>query len=61
MNYIKRIQSEIEQHLRDKHDARVILVDLQRYLLSGKFRDDPTVQVQDVLNRLSPLVPVLMD
>lgn len=36
------------------------LGDLRAYLASPKFRNDPTVQVQDVLTRLQPLGSALI-
>jgi hypothetical protein len=53
MNYIKAIEADLktmEQAL-EAYDAGVD--DLVRYLTSEKFDLDPTVQVQDVLNRIS--------
>lgn len=35
------------------------LEDLVNYLLSDKFHEDPTVQIQDVLNRLEPALRTL--
>ena len=52
MNYITRLQTEVEA-LQDELAAhRERIQELRGYLLSEKFDVDPTVQVRDVLYRL---------
>lgn len=41
-------------------DAMEEITELQRYLTSNKFHDDPTVQVRDVLTRLAPVKSSLL-
>lgn len=41
--------------------AKLALDELTLYLLSPKFHLDPTVQVQDVLNRLDAIKSALLD
>jgi hypothetical protein len=55
VNYIKRLQSEVEtmQYLRTEADEA--LTDFLVYLGSDKFWEDPTIQVADVQRRLEPL------
>jgi len=52
MNYIKRLQSEVKEQSEAVKAIRTELLDLEKYLLSAKFHNDPTVQIQDVLNRI---------
>ena len=52
MNYIKRMESENKVLWDQLAAIRIELTDLERYLTSEKFREDSTVQVRDVLNRL---------
>ena len=55
MNYIKRLEKE-NKELRDTLRGRELAeLELRTYLLSSKFHSDPTVQVQDVLNRLDEI------
>ena len=55
MNYIHKLQNRVEVLEQEKARALEDIIDLQRYLLSRKFDDDPTVQVADVLRRLAPI------
>ena len=52
MNYIKQLQCEVDARGVKLDDALDELCGLQSYLLSDKFKIDPTVQVRDVLNRI---------
>jgi hypothetical protein len=56
MNYIHKLQGEVQEKDREVQAIRESLIDLRNYLLSGKFRCgndlDGYVNVQDVLNRL---------
>lgn len=52
MNYIKRLESERKVCAAELAGLKSGLQDLQSYLMSTKFYVDPTVQAQDVLNRL---------
>ena len=60
MNYIKRLEREVDELSDDKREARQELDELWRYLQSSKFHDDPTVQVADVMHRLMNLRLVLL-
>lgn len=60
-NYIKDLQADlgtIKQAL-DVYDGEVD--ELVRYLTSPKFHEDTTVQVQDVLNRISAARTAVVD
>lgn len=52
MNYIQKLHAKIEELKAEKNDAANALDDLRVYLTSEKFRNDTTVQVKDVLDRL---------
>ena len=52
MNYIKRLEADNKRRGKMIDAMEAELMDLRRYLTSEKFHEDPTVQVQDVLNRL---------
>lgn len=54
-NYIHTLQAENAQLRQDKAAALAALVELQAYLQSEKFAQDPTVQTTDVDNRLAPI------
>ncbi len=60
MNYIKRLQNENKNLKNDKNIARAELLELEKYLLSPKFYNDPTVQIRDVLTRMEALKSTLM-
>lgn len=53
MNYIKQLEHDliVMRKALEAYDTEID--DLVRYLTSAKFHEDPTVQVQDVLNRIS--------
>lgn len=53
MNYIKQLQNELLEVNAELAGLKSGLIDLERYLLSDKFFNDPTVQIQDVLNRIA--------
>lgn len=53
MNYIKQLQMQIEEHEEYIRRINEGIVDLQMYLMTEKFWNDTTVQVQDVINRLA--------
>ena len=52
MNYIKQIQDDKMRLAAATNAALTGLADMLAYLHSDKFREDPTVQVQDVINRI---------
>ena len=52
MNYIKQLQYQRDASNVCIKDAYDNLIDFKSYLMSNKFHNDPTIQVQDVLNRL---------
>lgn len=52
MNYIHKLQNRVRELETEKAEARDALLDLLIYLNSDKFKDDPTVQTQDIRNRL---------
>ena len=55
MNHIKKLEVVAASYTEQILDARDSLNNLRAYLQSEKFHTDPTVQVQDVLNRLECL------
>jgi len=54
-NYIVKLQTERKAARQELQEIEGEIVDLICYLISPKFRDDPTVQVSDVLRRIQPL------
>lgn len=52
MNYIKKLEAEIAARGSELVGIKCGLTDLEAYLQSDKFREDPTVQVKDILNRV---------
>ena len=52
MNYIKRLECELNEARTELTGLKCGLNDLQSYLHSEKFHVDTTVQVDDVLRRL---------
>jgi hypothetical protein len=52
MNYIKKLEVCNCAYTEQVMDARDCLENFRAYLQSSKFHEDPTIQVQDVLNRL---------
>ena len=52
MNYIKMLESSNRTKGSEICAYAGAIQDLREYLLSGKFHNDPTVQVRDVLHRL---------
>ena len=61
MNYIKRLQVIADARAEQIADCNDNLNYLLAYLQSDKFHKEPTVQVQDVLNRLQSLKYSLSD
>ena len=61
MNYIKKLEVNNCAYTEQVLDARDNLDNLRAYLQSSKFHEDPTIQVQDVLNRLESLRECLTD
>lgn len=55
MNYIKKIQKENVEKTAEITAMRAKLVEMETYLLSPKFFSDPTVQISDILTRLTEL------
>jgi len=52
MNYIKKLECELNEARTELTGLKCGLKDLQSYLHSSKFHFDTTVQVDDVLRRL---------
>lgn len=52
MNYIKQLQDDKVRLAAATNVAILGLSDLVAYLSGDKFVEDPTVQVQDVINRI---------
>lgn len=52
MNYIKRLENDVRVMRQGIEAYDVGIDDIVRYLTSPKFQEDPTVQIQDVLNRI---------
>lgn len=61
MNYIHRLQAENAELQERITEARQALIDLSAYLASSKFREDTTVQKQDVINRIAPALEQLAE
>jgi hypothetical protein len=59
-NYIHQLQMEVRNQHETIEQIREAYQDLLIYLVSPKFHNDTTVQVQDVLNRLQPIRSALM-
>jgi hypothetical protein len=60
MNHIQHLTVQRDEALAEKRDALQLLIDLQAYLQSPKFHDDPTVQCADVMRRLAEIKHALM-
>jgi hypothetical protein len=61
MNYIKKLEVErlgLSKEFTAYHKA---IIELKRYLTSEKFHQDTTVQVRDVLHRLSEAERIALD
>lgn len=54
-NYIHRLQAEVAREKRTVAALEQGLRDLRSYLMSPKFHQDTTVQVDDVLRRMAEL------
>jgi prefoldin subunit 5 len=52
VNYIQKLQARIADLQAEKNTIADAIDALRVYLTSDKFRNDTTVQAQDVLNRL---------
>lgn len=52
MNHIEKLQFQLNATVRELQAFHNAINDLESYLLSPKFHQDTTVQVQDVFNRL---------
>ena len=61
MNYIKKLEASNCAYTEQVLDARDCLENFRAYLQSSKFHEDPTIQVQDVLNRLECIRECLTD
>lgn len=61
MNYITRLKKELSQKEREVASLRDGIRVLQSYLTSKKFAVDSTVQVSDVLLRLSEILSAAND
>ena len=56
MNVTKNFVAQAEEDAAWRASVTEGIHDLKIYLLSNKFHEDPTVQVKDVLNRLSEII-----
>ena len=61
MNYIKKLEQKVRARGAMVAAMENEINDMRRYLTSDKFRVDPTVQVQDVLNRLANVTYAAVD
>jgi hypothetical protein len=61
MNYIKKLELDNRRRAKVIDAMESELGDLRRYLTSAKFHEDPTVQVQDVLNRMDNVLFAAVD
>ena len=61
MNYIKQLEQEKLILSAATQAALVGLADMMAYLQSDKFHNDPTVQVQDVINRINEIRNAIID
>ena len=61
MNYIKRLEMELQEARTELTGLRCGLDDLRGYLMMPKFWQDTTVQVSDVLHRLRDAEDLAMD
>lgn len=57
---VAALHREITEQVCTAADGMEALRDLQAYLLSPKFLEDPTVQVRDILARLTPVQDALL-
>lgn len=55
MNYIKRLEMELQEANQDKVEVLAGIDELFRYLSLPKFEEDTTVQVSDIFLRLQHL------
>lgn len=55
MNYIQQLEQDKLVLTAATQAALIGLADLMSYLHSEKFHEDPTVQVQDVVNRINEI------
>ena len=55
MNYIHRLEDTKNLYAAELVGLKSGLTDLKAYLLSSKFHEDTTVQVRDVLHRISEI------
>jgi hypothetical protein len=55
MNYILKMQKIANCQQGKLGNAELAYAELRDYLLSSKFHEDPTVQVQDILNRMDAI------
>ena len=61
MNYIKQLQDDKVRLAAATNAALTGLADMLAYLHSDKFVEDPTVQVQDVINRIREIQNFVYD
>jgi len=61
MNYIRKLQEANKQLQSDMDYVTDWMINLEAYLLSSKFHQDPTVQTGDILLRLNELAQGLID
>jgi hypothetical protein len=61
MNYISKLQEANKQLQSDMDYVTTWMINLERYMLSSKFHEDPTVQTGDILLRLNELAHGLLN
>lgn len=61
MHYSDKLKQEIESLKAEKREARAIIGELFAYLESDKFAIDNSVNRMDIVNRLSPVLTILID
>jgi hypothetical protein len=58
--FVHKLQNNNSRKLAAIADAYNVVIDLETYLLSPKFHNDPTVQVQDILNYMEKMRSILL-
>lgn len=61
MNYIQQLEQDKLVLTAATQSALIGLADLMAYMHSDKFQTDPTVQVQDVVNRINEIRTAIYD
>jgi len=61
MNYIQQLEKDKLVLTAATQAALIGLADVMSYLHSDKFHEDPTVQVQDMINRINEIRTAIYD